>query len=184
MHLLLTACLSLISVASADRFTADNAAGTVQFTLDSTLHEVPGDATSFTSELLVEDKVTGKLVIQAESIKTGIGVRDSRMYDFCLDSKTYPTIVFEVRDITGDGETFQSRQGEGTVNLHGQLTIRSTTRDLVIPAQFKWNDAGLNLNGQTQINWKDFGVPDPSIMISKVQPSMKLRFDFAMKKAL
>jgi polyisoprenoid-binding protein YceI len=183
MHLLITIWLSLVCTASADRFTADNTSGNIKFELDSTLHVVPGDATSFTTELNVEEKVTGKLVIQAESIQTGIGVRDQRMYDYCLDSKKYPTIVFDVRGITGDVDGFKSKQGNGTVNLHGQLSIRSTTRDLVIPATYSWSDAGIALAGKTTVLWTDFGVPDPSIMISKVQPKLELSFDANMKKS-
>ena len=183
MHLLITIWLSLVSTASADRFTADNTSGEVKFALNSTLHVVPGDATSFTTELNVDEGVTGKLVVQAESIKTGIGVRDQRMYDYCLDTKKYPTIVFEVRGITGNEEGFKSKEGSGSVNLHGQLSIRSTTRDLVVPATYTWTDGAVAIAGTSSLTWTDFGVPDPSIMISKVQPKMELNFDLNMKKA-
>ena len=69
------------------------------------------------------------------------------------------------------------------MNLHGQLAIRSTTRDLVIPATYAWSDDGLQLAGKSTVTWTDFGVPDPSIMISKVQPALDLRFDVTMKKS-
>jgi len=182
MHLFLTALISLSSSALADRFAGDNSHGHVKFDLDSTLHNVPGEATSFTSEINIEEGVSGMLTIQAASIKTGIKVRDRRMYDFCLDTHSFPIITFELRGITGDEEGFKSKAGAGTVNLHGKLNIRSTSRDLIVPASYTWSEAGVKLNGKTDVKWSDYGVPDPSILISTVQPVLKMNFDLDLRK--
>ena len=184
MHLALFTLFGLISSASADRYAGDNNSGTIKFDLGSTLHTVPGDATSFVSELNIDEAVSGKLVVQASSIKTGIGVRDDRMYDFCLGANTYPTIAFEVRDVTGDKDGLKSKSGTGSVNLHGKLTIRSTSRDIVIPATYSWGETGLSLKGDARVNWSEYGVPDPSILISKVEPVLDLKFDLGMKPAI
>jgi len=183
MHLFLATLISLSSSAFADRFAGDNSSGHVKFDLDSTLHNVPGDATSFTSEIIIEEGISGVLTIQAASIKTGIKVRDKRMYDFCLNTQSFPTITFELRGITGDEEGFKSKTGTGTVNLHGKLNIRSTSRDLVVPASYSWSETGVKLNGKTDVNWSDYGVPDPSILISTVQPVLKMNFDLDLQKA-
>jgi polyisoprenoid-binding protein YceI len=182
MHLFLAALISLSSSAFADRFAGDNSSGHVKFDLDSTLHNVPGNAASFTSEITIEDGVSGVLTIQSTSIKTGIKVRDQRMYDFCLDAQSFPTITFELRGITGDEEGFKSKTGTGTVNLHGKLNIRSTSRDLIVPTSYTWTETGVKLNGKSEVKWSDYGVPDPSILISTVQPVLTMNFELDLQK--
>ena len=184
MYLLFAFWLSTLAPAFADRFTSDNSSGQIHFDVGSTLHNVPGEFTRFTAELNLAEKVTGNLVIQSEGIKTGIGVRDNRMYSHCLDTGQFPTIRFEIRGITGDVDGFNSNQGQGTVNLHGKLSIRSTDRDVIIEAAYIWTDGMLDLKGSNKLKWADYGVPDPSILISKVQPELVLSFDLKMQKRL
>ena len=65
MHLFLATLISLSSSAYADRFAGDNSSGHVKFDLGSTLHNVPGNATSFTSEITIDEGISGVLTIQA-----------------------------------------------------------------------------------------------------------------------
>jgi polyisoprenoid-binding protein YceI len=124
------------------------------------------------------------VIIQSQGIKTGINVRDQRMYSYCLDAGQFPTIRFDIRGVTGDVEDFTLAQGSGTVNLHGKLSIRSTGRDIIVPATYSWAETGLVIKGSTKINWADYGIPDPSILISKVQPVLDINFDLKMHKTL
>jgi polyisoprenoid-binding protein YceI len=182
MHQLFLIWMSLILPATADRFTGDNNNSQIRFDVASTLHIVPGKITRFTAELNVEKDVTGTVVIQSEGIKTGINVRDQRMYSYCLDAEQFPTIRFDIRGVTDDVEGFTSAQGTGTIKLHGKLSIRSTGRDIIVPATYSWTEAGLVIKGSTKVNWSDYGVPDPSILISKVQPVLDVHFDLKMSK--
>jgi polyisoprenoid-binding protein YceI len=184
MSLFVTIIFALSSPASADRFTGDNNSGQLQLEMDSTMHKVPIDATRFTTELNIDEKVTGKLIVQAAGLKTGIGVRDSRMYELCLSSDKYPTVVYEVRGVTGDVDGLKSGEGTGNIELHGSLTIRSTTRDIKIPATYNWQNASLGLTGKQQVSWADYSVPDPSIVISKVNPKMDMDFSITLNKSL
>jgi len=182
MSVLLTTWIALSSFAYADRYVGDDTKGSLKFDMVASLHDVPGEATSFTSELTLDDNVTGKLVIQGGGMKTGIGVRDKRMYSFCLETDKFPVIEFVIRGATGDIDGLKSKSGTGTVNLHGQLKIRSTTREVQVPAQYTWNGEDLSLKGDTEIKWSDYGVPDPSIVISTLFPEIKLTFDLNMSK--
>ena len=184
MSLFLTILFALSSSASADRYTGDNSNGQLKLEMDSTMHTVPIEATQFTTELNIAEKVTGKLVVQTTGLKTGIGVRDSRMYELCLSSDKYPTVTYEVRGMTGDVDGLKSGEGSGAVELHGSLTIRSTTRDIKIPATYTWDNESLGLTGKQNVNWSDYSVPDPSIIISKVDPKMDMEFKITLSKSL
>ncbi len=183
MHALIAILLALPHEAAADRYVGDDTSGTVKFDMEASLHEIPGEAKSFTTEISVEEKLTGKVVIQAKSLTTGIGVRDTRMYEFCLESDKFPTIVFEVRGATGDTAGILSQEGSGMVSLHGSLKVRSTSRELVIPTAYTWKDGELHLQGDQVIKWTDYGVPDPSIVISKLEPKMAISFDVNLHKS-
>jgi hypothetical protein len=41
----------------------------------------------------------------------------------------------------------------------------------------------VHLKGAADLKWSDYGVPDPSIMISKLYPEIKLSFDVALTKS-
>jgi polyisoprenoid-binding protein YceI len=184
MSLFVTILFALSTSASADRYSGDNSSGQLKFEMDSTMHTVPIEATQFTTELNIDEKVTGKLIVQTTGLKTGIGVRDSRMYELCLSSDKYPTVTYEVRGMTGDVEGLKSGQGSGSVELHGSLTIRSTTRDIKIPATYAWDNEALGLTGKKNVSWSDYSVPDPSIVISKVDPKMDMEFKITLSKSL
>lgn len=183
MHALLAILLAVPLQAEAGRFVGDDSSGTLVFDMDASLHKVPGEAKSFTTVLQLDEKVTGKVVVQAKGMTTGIGVRDSRMYDYCLNADQFPTIEFQVRGTTGDTDGLRSESGSGEVNLHGSLRVRSTTREVVIPATYTWTEEGLNLEGSKELNWNDFGVPDPSILISKLDPIMAVKFSMTLQKS-
>jgi polyisoprenoid-binding protein YceI len=183
MRALLAILLAAPLQAEAGRFVGDDNSGTLNFDMEASLHKVPGVAKSFTTELQIDEKVTGKVVVQAKSMTTGIGVRDSRMYSYCLDADKFPTIEFQVRGMTGDTEGLRSEGGSGEVKLHGSLKVRSTTREVVIPATYTWTEEGLYLEGSKELKWTDFGVPDPSIVISTLDPKMAISFAMTLHKS-
>ncbi len=183
MLALLTAALLSLQAANADRFAGDDTKGSLDMEMVASLHDVPVEANSFTTELIIGEDITGKLVVQANSLKTGIGMRDSKMYEYCLETDKYPTVTFEMRGVTGDAEGLKSKKGTGKIKLHGKLTVRSTTRDIAVPTTYTWKDEQLHLKGTAELKWTDYGVPDPSILISTLYPEIKLSFDLALDKA-
>ena len=57
-------------------------------------------------------------------------------------------------------------------------------RGIVIPATYSWTDNKLQLTGQKQVKWTSYGVPDPSIIISKLHPEIDVRFDLELHESL
>jgi polyisoprenoid-binding protein YceI len=184
MRTLLAILLASPLSAQAERYVGDDATGSISFGMNATLHEVGGTASSFTTELNLDEAITGLMVVQGTGLKTGIGVRDKRMYTYCLETDKYPTIEFTIRGAKGDTTGLISKSGSGTIELHGKLKVRSTSRDVVIPTQYNWTETGLQLKGTKQIKWTDFGVPDPSIVISTLYPEVAVDFDLNLREGL
>ena len=113
---------------------------------DATLHVDPSDLT--TLEATAE--------IRVASIDTGVEKRDGHLKspDF-FDANTYPTMSFrsrEVRNVRGD-----------TFEIVGDLTIRGTTREVVMDAEFvgaatMGESRRIAIEASTTINRFDYGL--------------------------
>ena len=101
-------------------------------------------------------RARGRVEVEAASINTGNVDRDTHLKsgDF-FDAVNHPKIVFEAKSVAGSGETFK---------VTGALTIRGTTREVELDAEFAGEGrdpygnrkVGGSLTGT--INRKDFGL--------------------------
>jgi len=94
--------------------------------------------------------------IGANSIDTGNGDRDRhlRSPDF-FDVETHPEITFRSTGVSA---------ADGKLQVHGDLTIRGTTRQVVLDAEElgagvdPWGQRRVGFRGETRIHRKDFGL--------------------------
>ncbi|MFT5685188.1 MAG: polyisoprenoid-binding protein YceI, partial [Myxococcota bacterium] len=142
----LSMLLAMAQTADAARYAFDDTRGEVTFGMVASLHDIEGKASSFTGELDIGSaSPTGSVVIQSAQITTFLGVRDDRMHDFCLSTGEYPTIEMRIGATTGNVKGLNSGRGSGTIELRGQLTVRSSSRDVVIPATYTWEGGSVRL---------------------------------------
>ncbi|MEU8776792.1 YceI family protein [Streptomyces sp. NPDC048606] len=100
---------------------------------------------------------TGRVVIKAESIDTGVEQRDQhlRTNDF-LDVPNFPDITFETTgiEVLSDNE----------YRVTGDLTIKDTTRPVAIDFEYTgtavdpFGNRRVGLEGSVSISRKDYGV--------------------------
>lgn len=94
--------------------------------------------------------------IQVKSVNTGNAKRDEhlRAADF-FDAEKFPTLTFVGEGLEKSGDGYQ---------LKGKLTIKETTRDVVIPVsvngpvQDPWGNQRVGIEGALKINRKDYGL--------------------------
>lgn len=111
-----------------------------------------------TLELDPQDLATGRtsVSIDAASIDTGTPARDEhlRSADF-FDVKTFPKLTFQSTRVVEKG---------GAHEVHGRLTIRDVTRDVVLEAQLAgagtdpWGNERLGFSAKTSLDRKEFGL--------------------------
>jgi polyisoprenoid-binding protein YceI len=97
------------------------------------------------------------VTIDTNSINTGANDRDNhlRSADF-FDVANFPTITFKSTKIEVTGDE--------SAKIHGDLTIRGTTRPVVLEAEYlgentnPWGAKVVGFNGVTKINREDFGL--------------------------
>ncbi|HTR69602.1 MAG TPA: YceI family protein [Mycobacteriales bacterium] len=127
---------------------------------------------------------TATVEIDATSIETGNSQRDDhvRNSDF-LEVETYPTITFV--------STSAEQTGEDEFVLHGDLTIKNTTKPVSVTfektgaAQDPWGHFRVGFEGKAKINRTDWGVSfnaplgTGGLLISE---NVTLEFDLAAVK--
>ena len=63
------------------------------------------------------------------------------------------------------------------------MTVRSTSREVDVTSSYNWTPEGkLRLSGNHELKWSDYGVPDPSIVISTLYPEMRFSFDTTLSE--
>lgn len=95
--------------------------------------------------------------LNVASVNTGVPDRDNhlRSADF-FDAANYPTITFK--------STAVKPTGENTAEIAGDLTIRGTTRPVVLKAEFLGQGKGIDgktragFTASTKINREDWGL--------------------------
>jgi polyisoprenoid-binding protein YceI len=172
MGFLLIAC----ATASAAVLGVAPGAGRLTFQLPASLHTVDGEAEGFVGTLDT-DTLRGSLTVDAASLTTGLGPRDSRMTWYCLEAPRFAAIQLDVTAIDGAVAELRSGAGTGALTLTGTLTIRDVARPVAIPATFAWEGDNLRLKGRHAMKWTDWNIPDPSTLLSTVGPELTVSFD-------
>ena len=122
---------------------------------------VNGKFTEVTGELLLDEaditRSEVRVSVPVASIDTSVAARDEhlRSPDFFAAAE-YPAMTFESRRVQPGPD--------GTLRIIGDLTIRGTTREVVIEAREEgrgtdpWGNARIGFTGETRIDRREFGL--------------------------
>jgi polyisoprenoid-binding protein YceI len=168
------------AIAAAAELNVSEATGRLGFHAQATLADFDGVADTFHGHLST-DTGTGELIVDAHGLSTGLGPRDSRMLTWCLEVDRFPEIRFTVQALRGDTAGLQQGTGNGSVVLAGLLAVRDVTRPVEVPATWAWEGPNLHLKGKLDMRWTDWNVPDPSVLLSTLEPDMSVVFDVVAK---
>ncbi len=152
--------------------------GGLRFEVGSSAGAVVGHADVFSCTIDPEAG-TGQLDVDATSLGTGHGPRDQRLLVFALDVAAFPAISFLARRIEGSLDALAAREGSGALRLAGALRIRDVTMEALVAATFQWESGTLRLRGEHPLALADFGIPDPSVVLARVEPTLRVQFDLA-----
>jgi polyisoprenoid-binding protein YceI len=98
-------------------------------------------------------QVRGWVEAPVQTLATGNQRRD-RDLNKSMESDKYPSIRFELTDVTGG-----NAQGDSlNVVLHGRFIIHGVTREATVPASIAFHPEGIQVRGQTPLNLKDYKI--------------------------
>lgn len=162
----------------------NNKDGKINFELTTNVHPLKANVEKFKGFINVKSKdqknidaVDGLLEIDTSSITTHISLCDSRMKSETLSTSKFPKITFKVLN----AEIISNKLDiDNTVNLKliGNLTIREVTKKVDIPVKVTVSSDKTSaiVEGKYKVNFPDYKVPDPSVLVAKVYPNVDLSF--------
>lgn len=180
MVAVVTAFLLSALVTQATSYRIDPATAEAGFDVKATAHTVHGSTPSVAGEVSVTPeaadalKLSGKISIGAGALRTGNGRRDATMHGKSLLVASFPTIDFDPERFAPSGPADTGGRVAGV--LTGRLTIRGQTRDQAISATLTRSGDQIIASGTFDVAWADFGVPDPSFFIVRIEKVAHARF--------
>lgn len=149
-------------------------------------HATAGDFTGNTA--VVTGHVSGASLEASEgwveapitTLKTGNDHRD-RDLNKSMESEKYPTIRFELHDVTQGATAGDST----TVTLHGRFLIHGVTRPVALPATLAMRSGGVHLTSSFPLNLKDYEIGGLSKMLGmlKMYPDIVVHVDLNIDEA-
>jgi polyisoprenoid-binding protein YceI len=176
----LLAALPLVAGAQARTYVRDVAHSEINFIAESRLLDARGFFGAWDAQIafdpadLPRSAVT--ITIDAASINTRNERRDGhlRSADF-FDAETHPKITFTSKLVNAPTP--------GKINITGELTIRGTTKSIVVPSELVFFDAESNtgrVKGQFVIDRQTYGVAYNS-SVNPIKDDVTVQFDIAFR---
>ncbi len=178
--LFLLAAVPLAAGAQARAYVRDVAHSEINFIAESRLLDARGFFGTWDAQIAFDPSdLPGSSVvisIDAASINTRNERRDThlRSGDF-FDVETHPTITFTSKLVNAPTP--------GRINITGDLTIRGTTRTIVVPSELVFFDAASNsgrVKGQFVIDRQTYGVAYNSA-VNPIKDDVTVQFDIAFR---
>lgn len=182
--------LSISSAYSKDYYYKfNNKDSKINFELSTNVHPVKADVEKFKGSITVKSSdeknitsVDGILEIDTTSINTNIALCDVRIQKETLSTSKYPKITFRVSDTEVTNNKIAI---DNTINLKllGTLTIRNISKKVEIPVKVTVlsDKSSAIVEGNYKINFNDYNIPDPSVLIAKVNPIIELSFKLKVR---
>lgn len=106
------------------------------------------------------DRSKFDITLNANSINTGIGARDSHLKkEGYFDVAKYPVLKFSATNITISNTA-------NSYIMYGNLTIKNTTKPISFPFTATPQNNGWLFKGEFKINRRDYGVGSSSITLA------------------
>jgi polyisoprenoid-binding protein YceI len=146
----------------------------ISWNLDASLHTVHGtfDLKRGTVRFNpATGELSGEIVIDAKSGKSGNEGRDRKMHTTVLESERFPEIVFRPDRV--DGKV--APQGTSTVQVHGKFAIHGTEHEMTVPVQVLMAPDGWTAETTFVVPYVDWGMKSPNTFLLRVSPHVELR---------
>ena len=163
---LLISCVGL-SAAQGQALQFDPAQTSVKFTLGDVLHTVRGTFRLKRGSLELEPatgKISGEIVVDAQSGDSGSGARDRKMNKEILESGRYPEIAFRADRVEGT----VANPGKSSVNVHGTFSIHGVDHEITVPAEVEMSADHWTATVHFTVPYEKWGMKNPSTLFLRV----------------
>lgn len=161
-----TSILAPTALAQHQSFVINPDASQVKMTLNTT-HEVVNGTFHVQSGSIEFDtsvpKISGFVIVLADSGKTGNGSRDKKMYNDVLKVEQFATVTFQPKTYTGN----LVPSGDSNIQVTGIFYLLGTPHEITLPMQVHIGGVGATAKGHFVVPYIQWGLKDPSFLIWK-----------------
>jgi len=151
----------------------DPAQAAAAFTLGDVLHTVKGTFALKRGELHFDPasgKLTGEIVFDASTGRSGNQSRDRKMHKEVLESARYPEIAFRPDRV--DGKV--AATGTSTVQVHGRFGIHGAEHEITVPVEVKLDADHWSASAHFPVPYAKWGMKNPSVLFLRVGDSVDI----------
>ncbi len=159
--------LAQMSFASEKTLTLSPEETEVSFSLEATGENVLGSLQLSAGEIRFDPdtgEASGVIEIDAQAAATGNRKRDKKMHAKVLESDQFALIRFTPESIEGA----LAPSGPSDITLHGTVTILGQQHPWALPAHVESDGTRLEIHGEAEVPYVEWGMHDPSILILRV----------------
>lgn len=166
-----------IGPASGTRYAVVPSDSWIAFEGRSTLHDVHGKATNLDGYIEADWAAHGTVSAEpaprmhvefpVEQLRSGNGLQDREMWKM-IDSKRFPRIATDLRELrpTTDPDRYAAS---------GDVTLAGRSRRYNGTLMLSHSGDRITIEGELEIDIRDFGLKPPALLLVKVNPAVKLR---------
>jgi polyisoprenoid-binding protein YceI len=158
----------------------------LEFEVDSTWHKVHGIVKNISGKVWLTEttdplSVRANLTLPVNSFDTDNQSRDKKMRSV-MNEKEFPYVNFDLTSVEGLclPETLKVDETCHGFAI-GDITINNVTMPIRFPISVTSQHGNYLVNGNATIDWPDFDIKDPSIIIAKVYPRVNINFVINLK---
>jgi polyisoprenoid-binding protein YceI len=145
----------------------------VRFALDASFHVVHGSFDVEHGAIHFDPAsraISGEIVVNAASGRSGNTGRDRRMHREILESARYPEIAFRPDHVQGT----VADSGASTVQVHGVFRIHGIEHELTIPVRVEMADDHWTATSHFVVPYVQWGIKNPSNLLLHVSQSVEV----------
>jgi polyisoprenoid-binding protein YceI len=153
----------------------DPAKSTAEITLNATFHTVHGQFQAQRGEVRFDPgsrQISGEIVFDATSGKTGNEGRDHKMHKDVLESAKFPRITFRPDRVEGK----IAESGPSTAQVHGMFGLHGLEHELIIPVEVRFEGDHWTASAHFSIPYVKWGLKNPSNLFLHVADSVEVEF--------
>lgn len=165
----------------------------VIFASDAKLEFIEGKTNSIVGTITFDPAnsqsiVSGRLRVDAASLKTGIELRDEHMRERHLHTAQFPYIEFVLKSVTGLPPQLAIATTDSFL-ISGDFTVHGKTLPITAPATVELlpgkseNSQDMIVTASFEIKLDDYGVPRPKMLLLKLAETIKIRVRFIASTA-
>lgn len=167
------ACAAFALAAHADNhYALDPAQSSVHFALTGS-HDVSGTFHITSGDVGFDratGKMTGTIVVSADSGDSGNESRDKKMKKDQLKVSQFPEVTFQPTSFTGQ----LANSGSSQIQVKGIFTLIGQPHEITVPMTVQIDGPHCTATGSFDVPYVQWGVKDPSVFILKVGKDVKI----------